>query len=244
MAPRLSRTAKPGVSECRTGHSRRHTFANAVIAASRPAAYSSKLEKARAAFLAKHRFATCKEHGVRDSGLFLITSNLHRGDAGLFWTQSNWERCVNQATTERPGSGGSQKSQLSGRGPCGYLARTSAEFRKLFLSSHACLRRRPFRSSICLELHGSFRWRKASRGQPREGPPAAHRENKVYTVNTQVNRLTRLTPLDSAGCVCDMCPFSGSDSYVQFDRAILRSTTERHSQPSLRAVRLRNSMAP
>jgi len=67
---------------------------------------------------------------------------------------------------------GDQNSGTFKRRPCGYLARISAEFQKLFLSSHAHgFGARSFRSSTCLELHGSFRSRKASR--PGEGPPAA-----------------------------------------------------------------------
>src|SRR5258707_11546250 len=63
-----------------------------------------------------------------------------------------------------------------------------ANFRKIpktfFEQPCAGLRPRPFRSSSYLELHGSFHWRKASRGSRARGRQPRSIKNKVDTVDT------------------------------------------------------------
>jgi 5-methylcytosine-specific restriction enzyme A len=69
--------------------------------------YGSKWEKARAAFLAEHPLcSTCKEHDVLEPAVIVDHIQPHRGDAGLFWNQSNWQSLCKPCHDRKTRAGG------------------------------------------------------------------------------------------------------------------------------------------
>jgi 5-methylcytosine-specific restriction enzyme A len=69
--------------------------------------YGSNWERARAAFLAEHPLCrTCKEHGVLELAVIVDHIQPHRGDAGLFWAQSNWQSLCKPCHDRKTRAGG------------------------------------------------------------------------------------------------------------------------------------------